>query len=54
MKDVLSQLPFTRDTYGFIHNDPHIQNILKKEERIILIDFDVANFHWFATDIAVA
>ncbi|MDP4091718.1 MAG: phosphotransferase, partial [Bacillota bacterium] len=54
MKNELLNLPITRDTYGFIHNDPHIQNIMKTGDRITLIDFDVANFHWFATDISIA
>lgn len=54
MKDVLSNLPFTRDTHGFIHNDPHTENILVNKNKIVLIDFDVANFNWFAADIAIA
>ncbi len=42
-----------RGNYGFIHNDPHPENILRDQERLVLIDFDVANYHWFLTDIAI-
>ncbi len=50
----LEELPLSRDVFGFIHNDPHAQNILVDGDRVILLDFDVANYHWFATDIAIA
>jgi amicoumacin kinase len=50
----LEQLPVSRDSFGFIHNDPHIQNILYDGEKIVLLDFDVATYHWFACDIAIA
>ncbi|RPJ36688.1 MAG: hypothetical protein EHM21_18855 [Chloroflexi bacterium] len=54
MRRRLEALPVTRDAYGFIHNDPHVQNILVSGERIVLLDFDVANYHWFITDISIA
>ncbi len=50
----LEQLPRTRDSYGFVHNDPHINNLLADGERITVLDFDVSNHHWFASDIAIA
>ena len=50
----LAALPVTRDSFGFIHNDPHIWNLLYDGERITLLDFDVANHHWFVNDIAIA
>ena len=50
----LRSLPTQRDSFGFIHNDPHLWNILVEGEKLILIDFDVANHHWFINDIAVA
>jgi amicoumacin kinase len=50
----LEKLPMARDGFGFIHNDPHNQNILTDGEALVLLDFDVANYHWFATDIAIA
>ncbi|MFC3746908.1 phosphotransferase enzyme family protein [Paenibacillus sp. GCM10012306] len=54
LKRELSELPINRDTFGFIHNDPHINNIMLEQDRIVLIDFDVACYHWFANDIAIA
>ena len=50
----LETLPVTRDAFGFIHNDPHIWNLLYDGERLTLLDFDVANHHWFVNDIAIA
>ena len=50
----LERLPIRRDCFGFIHNDPHNQNILLDGDRIVLLDFDVANYHWFCTDISIA
>lgn len=55
VRSELERLPVTREGFGFVHNDPHIENImLDRSGSIILIDFDVANFHWFANDIAIA
>lgn len=50
----LEILPRARESFGFIHNDPHIWNLLDDGGRIILLDFDVANHHWFINDIAIA
>ena len=50
----LKNLPIHRDSFGFIHNDPHLWNILVEGEKLTLIDFDVANHHWFVNDIAIA
>jgi Ser/Thr protein kinase RdoA (MazF antagonist) len=50
----LEALPMTREVYGFIHNDPHIWNLLVDGDRITVLDFDVANHHWFVNDIAIA
>ncbi len=52
--ELLEILPVTRDTFGFIHNDPHLWNLLVDGDRITVLDFDVANHHWFATDITIA
>ena len=54
LKDSLDSLPVTREAFGFIHNDPHIWNLLVDGEKITLLDFDVANHHWFINDIAIA
>jgi Ser/Thr protein kinase RdoA (MazF antagonist) len=54
IKELLDTYPITRESFGFIHNDPHIWNLLVDGDRITLLDFDVANHHWFITDIAIA
>ena len=51
---LLEDLPRTRDCFGFVHNDPHIFNLLADGDAITLLDFDVANHHWFVSDIAIA
>lgn len=54
IRERLEALPMRRDCFGFIHNDPHSENILITPSAIALIDFDVANYHWFINDIAIA
>ena len=54
IRDRLEALPVRRDSFGFIHNDPHAENILITSNHIVLLDFDVANYHWFINDIAIA
>lgn len=54
IKEALEALPVTRDTFGFIHNDPHLWNLLVDGDTITVLDFDVANHQWFATDISIA
>jgi amicoumacin kinase len=54
IRERLEALPVHRGCFGFIHNDPHTENILVTPGGIVLLDFDVANYHWFATDIAIA
>jgi Ser/Thr protein kinase RdoA (MazF antagonist) len=49
----LSKLPINRNTYGFIHNDNHQHNIIVKDNRITLIDFDVAACNFLLHDITV-
>jgi Ser/Thr protein kinase RdoA (MazF antagonist) len=54
IRERLEGLPVQRDAFGFIHNDPHVENILITPEHIVLLDFDVANYHWFINDIAIS
>lgn len=54
LKVELDLLPIERESFGFIHNDPHIWNLRVDSDRVTLLDFDVANHHWFMTDIAIA
>lgn len=53
MKHKLNTLPVNRANHGFLHNDPHPGNILSHGNRLILIDFDVANYQWFMVDLAI-
>jgi amicoumacin kinase len=53
IRERLEALPVQRDSFGFIHNDPHAGNILITQDHIVLLDFDVANYHWFINDIAI-
>lgn len=53
MHSFLQDYPRSRENFGFIHNDAHPQNMLFDKEGIILLDFEVANYHWFVTDIAI-
>ena len=50
----LKALPINRNAFGFIHNDPHLWNLLVDGDNVTLLDFDVANHHWFVNDIAIA
>lgn len=59
VRDALEKLPVTTATYGFVHNDAHVWNFLidptaGAEPSLAIIDFDVANYHWFLSDCAVA
>lgn len=51
MRKELDALPKVRESYGFIHNDNHEQNILAEDGRVALIDFDCACCHFFMNDI---
>lgn len=50
----LDALPITRASFGFTHNDLHLHNLLVHDGELTVLDFDVANLHWFACDIATA
>jgi amicoumacin kinase len=54
MRRRLEALPIERGSFGFLHNDLHQWNLLAEGETITLLDFDVANYHWFVNDIAIA
>lgn len=59
MGERLAALPQTRQSFGFTHNDPHVQNLLLDGEpsaggTLTLLDFDVANYHWFINDVSIA
>jgi len=54
IRETLKQLPLNRQVFGFIHNDPHIWNLLAHDNKVTVLDFDVSNHHWFINDIAIA
>ncbi len=54
MQAQLDTLPVERSGFGFIHNDPHGNNLLYDGHSLHMIDFDVANYHWFVTDLPIA
>jgi Ser/Thr protein kinase RdoA (MazF antagonist) len=53
LKQELDILPVNRENHGFVHNDAHTGNILQNEQGLVLLDFDVANYLWFALDLAI-
>ncbi|MBN2002464.1 MAG: phosphotransferase [Anaerolineae bacterium] len=54
MTAYLNALPQPPDAYGIIHNDLHPWNFLVDKGQITVIDFDVCNRNWFATDLGIA
>ena len=59
LREALSVLPETPGEYGFVHNDLHLANLLFDPQapgplKMTVIDFDVANNHWFMADCAIA
>ena len=53
IRETLAEFETPPEAFGLVHNDLHPQNFLVDGERITIIDFDVCNYHWFATDIAI-
>lgn len=49
----LHGLEESRSAFGLVHADAHGRNLFLHENAIVLIDFDDAQFHWFAYDLAV-
>ncbi len=47
----ISKMPINRDTYGFIHNDNHENNILVDNKELTIIDFECATGQFFINDI---
>lgn len=50
----LAALPVTPDTYGLIHFDFELDNLVWGERGIGMLDFDDCTHHWYAADIAFA
>lgn len=47
-------LPITKDCYGIIHYDTHIDNFFVDNDKIKIFDFYDCQFNWYAADIASA
>lgn len=54
LKDEIHSLPITKDSYGIIHYDIHIDNFFVKNDKIKLFDFEACQLNWFAADVASA
>lgn len=51
---VFAELPRTPETYGLIHSDLHVGNLLLEDGHINVIDFDDTGFGFFYFDFAAA
>lgn len=59
LREALSSLSTSPAVYGFVHNDLHLANLIYDPEAagplgLTVIDFDVANDHWYMADAAIA
>ncbi len=64
IRDALEGLEVRKSTYGFVHNDAHAWNLVFDPEEeaarsggepeLTIIDFDVANYHFYLSDAANA
>lgn len=53
--DYLSRLPKDSESYGLIHHDAHVKNVLVDVSgRLTIVDFDNCVYSWFVNDIAIA
>ena len=50
----LLALPVNPDTYGLIHGDFELDNLIWRQRTIGMLDFDDCTHHWYAADIAFA
>lgn len=50
----MQQLPRNQETYGLIHADLGVLNLIQEEDNSIsIIDFDDSCYHWFVCDLGV-
>jgi amicoumacin kinase len=49
----INALPREQESYGLIHGDLSIGNYLNYEDHPQIIDFDMCEYSWFASDIAI-
>lgn len=50
----LDQLPRTEGSYGLIHGDLELDNLVWDGSSFHVLDFDDAHYHWYAYDVALA
>jgi Ser/Thr protein kinase RdoA (MazF antagonist) len=50
----LGVLPLSPETYGLIHYDFELDNLIWRASGVACIDFDDAAHHWYAADVAFA
>ncbi|HEX2283126.1 MAG TPA: phosphotransferase [Thermomicrobiales bacterium] len=54
LESALDALPVDQDTYGLIHFDFELDNLIWQGRTVQMLDFDDCSFAWFAADIAFA
>jgi Ser/Thr protein kinase RdoA (MazF antagonist) len=52
--DWLDELPTTPETYGMIHGDFELDNLIWRSGSAAVLDFDDSAFMWYAADVAFA
>lgn len=52
-KQRLHEIPINKDTYGLIHSDLHPGNLLLKDGKIAILDFDLCCYAWYIYDLAI-
>ena len=52
--DWLDTLPTTPETYGMIHGDFELDNLIWRNDSAAVLDFDDSAFMWYAADVAFA
>jgi Ser/Thr protein kinase RdoA (MazF antagonist) len=50
----LANLPKTPDTFGLIHGDFELANLVWRHDKVGVLDFDDSAFLWYAADVAFA
>lgn len=54
LRDKLEGLPVTAENFGVIHYDFELDNLLWKDGRVGVVDFDDCARYWYAADVAYA
>jgi Ser/Thr protein kinase RdoA (MazF antagonist) len=54
LKRQVAAIPTSEQTFGLIHYDFELDNLLWNDQRVSIVDFDDCAGYWFAADIAFA